>query len=258
MAGQGISVIIPAHNGARFYADAIASVRAQNRRDLDIVVIDDGSTDSLPEVIQNSGVQVRYLAQMQKGPAAARNAGLRSTSCDLVAFLDVDDIWAAGHLDRLVAVLGEDPEAGLAQGLVRQFIVLPDGRRMLSGAYRMPYLGSCVFRRSVFLRCGFFNEAMQMGEDYDLLFRCWEKDVPKQTVEDVSLLYRRHQGNMTRGKNPAANVAVVRSRIQRIRSGAINPSVPRRFVFDRYMGDVRNFADTQMEMPGQWNLSSAS
>ena len=99
---------------------------------------------------------------------------------------------------------------------------------------------------------------MQMGEDYDFMFRCWENDVPKRDVDEVSLFYRRHEGNMTRGKNRRANLAVLLHRIQRIRSGAIDPAVPRRFVFEAYIGDIRDFWKTQVEMPGQWNLLSAS
>jgi glycosyltransferase involved in cell wall biosynthesis len=250
-----VSVIVPAYNGASFYESAVGSIVLQNFADVEIIVVDDGSTDGLNEIVRPV---VRYLRQERKGPASARNTGLRAASGDWIAFLDIDDLWAAGHLARLGAALVEDRDAGIAQGLVRQFVLLPDGGRLLSGAYRMPYLGSCLFRRQVFQQCGEFDEDMTMGEDYDLMFRCWEHDVVKRDVDEVSLLYRRHDGNMTRGKNQAANLAVLQRRMQRIRSGAIDPAAPRRFVFQNYIGKIRDFAETQVEMPGQWNLSSAS
>jgi glycosyltransferase involved in cell wall biosynthesis len=253
-----VSVIVPAYNGARFYESAMGSILLQNCPELETIVVDDGSTDGLDEIVRQGAADVRYLRQERKGPAAARNTGLRAASADLIAFLDIDDLWTAGHLARLCEALAQDPEAGIAHGLVRQFVLLPDGGRMLSGAYRMPYLGSCLFRRQVFEQCGGFDEDMAMGEDYDLMCRCWEHDVPKCDVDEVSLLYRRHEGNMTRGKNQAANLAVLQRRLQRIRSGAIDPAAPRRFIFQAYIGEIRNFAESHVEMPGQWNLSSAS
>lgn len=255
---ERVSVIVPAHNGARFYRNALDSILLQHWEDLEIVVVDDGSADGLAEAVQGSPIPLRYVRQERQGPAAARNAGLRAASAELIAFLDIDDIWTAGHVSGLSRALEEDPDAGFAQSLMRQFVILPDGSRMLSGTYRMPYLGACLFRRRVFEQCGGFNEKMQMGEDYDFIFRCWEQDVPKRTVDQVSFLYRRHPGNMTRGQNRAANLAVLLRRIERIRSGVLNPWAPRRFAFDQYIGDVRDFMDTRVEMPGQWNLSSAS
>ena len=257
MPSPKVSVIVPAHNGAAFYQSAMNSMLLQNWPELEAIVVDDGSHDDLAGVVRDGALPVRYLHQAQQGPAAARNLGLREASADLIAFLDIDDLWTAGHLSRLCGALQADPEAAFAQGLVRQFVVLPDGGRLLSGAYRMPYLGACLFRRSLFRQCGEFDEKMPMGEDYDLIFRCWEQDILKRDVDEVSLLYRRHEGNMTRGKNHAANLAVLLRRIQRIRSGATDPAAIRRFVFNTYVGDVSNFAETQVEMPGQWTLSSA-
>lgn len=253
-----ITVIVPAYNGAGFYESAMQSILLQNWHDLEIIVVDDGSTDNLAEKIGDRPANFRYLRQAQRGPAAARNLGLRAASADLIAFLDIDDVWTVGHLSRLCEALNHDSQADFAQGLVKQFALLPNGGRMLSGNYRMPYLGSCLFRRSVFLQCDGFDETMQMGEDYDFIFRCWENDIPKRNVEEVSLLYRRHKGNMTAGKNRRANLAVLLRRIERIRSGAIDPLVERRFVFEGYIGDICKFWETQVEMPGQWNLLSAS
>ena len=245
----GVSVIVPVHNGAAFYDSALDSILAQQWPRLEIIVIDDGSTDALTERIRGRAYPVHYLRQERQGPAAARNFGLREAAYGLLAFLDIDDLWTEGHLERLHAALREDPEAGLAQGLMRQFVALPDGRRMISGAYRMPYAGSCLFHRSVFERCGAFDAAMKMGEDYDLMFRCWENDISKRCVDQVSLLYRRHPGNMTRGRNQQANLEVLLRRIHRIRAGAIDPGTPRRFPFDTYFGDIRNFSDGQVEEP---------
>ena len=124
---------------------------------------------------------------------------------------------------------------------MQQFIQQDAERTLASGPYRMPYLGSCLFRRDTLTRLSGFDEHMRMGEDYDLILRCWERDVPRLCVGEVSLLYRRHPGNMTRGKNNAANLEVLRRRIQRIRSGVFDPAQPRLFPFDSYVGDLSRF-----------------
>ena len=72
MPGESVSVIIPAHNGARFYLNVINSILLQNWRDLEVIVVDDGSTDGLEKTIRSTPVPVRYLRQEQRGPAAAR------------------------------------------------------------------------------------------------------------------------------------------------------------------------------------------
>lgn len=240
-------MVVPVYNGADFYDAALDSILLQGWPDLEIILVDDGSTDALAERVRERNVPVLLLRQEQKGPSAARNAGLRAASSGLIAFLDIDDLWTEGHLQRLCSALQEHPEAGIAQGLIRQFVLLPDGRRMLSGPYRMPYLGSCLFRRSIWERCGPFDETLKMGEDYDLMFRCWENDIAKQCVDQVSLLYRRHPQNMTRGKNREANLAVLLGRMRRIRAGVVDVNAPRRFPLGSYIGDVRNFDETEFQ-----------
>ena len=126
-----------------------------------------------------------------------------------------------------------NPEAGIAQGRMRQLC----GDR-ISGPYRMPYIGSCVFRREVLEVCGGFDETMTLGEDHDLIYRCWEKDIVKVHVDEVSLIYRRHAGNTSRGNNLRSHLMVLKRRVDRIRAGLVDPSQKRRFPFQEYMGDT--------------------
>ena len=108
----------------------------------------------------------------------------------------------------------------------------------ISSPYRMPYIGSCLFRREVFRICGLFDETLLLGEDHDLIYRCWEKDVIKIHVDEVSLIYRRHAGNTSRGRNVQSHLMVLKRRADRIRSGELRPSETRRFPFREYIGDV--------------------
>jgi glycosyltransferase involved in cell wall biosynthesis len=234
-----ISITIPAHNGAEFLDSALASIDAQQFADREVLLVDDGSSDEL-----KPPASVRYFRQPRRGPSAARNRGIRESRGEFLAFLDIDDMWACGHLSRLHAALIAHPEAGIAQGRMRQLC----GDR-ISGAYRMPYIGSCVFRREVFGVCGGFDETMTLGEDYDLMFRCWEKDIVKVHVDEVSLIYRRHAGNTSRGNNTRSHVMVLRQRVERIRAGLVDPSQKRRVQFQEYIGDT--------EGASQWTAWSA-
>lgn len=237
-----ISVVVPVYNGVNFVDEALASIGGQQHADLEVVLVDDGSTDGLPELAARLPAQVRYLRQDNRGPAAARNLGIRSARAGVIAFLDVDDRWTPGHLERLEQALRKSPAAGIAQGRIQQVVVGPDGSEHLSGPYRMPYLGSCLFRRWVFDRCGYFDEQMRFGEDYDLMCRAWEQDIPKCLVEEVSLLYRRHGGNMTHANPGHGHVVVLKKRLERIRAGKADATGARRAVFQDYIGDIEEFA----------------
>ncbi len=172
-----ISVVIPVRNGESFVPSAMDSILAQGYRNLEVLLIDDGSTDGLANRLKHSPAFVRYIRQEQQGQAAARNRGIRHSQGDLIAFLDIDDLWTNRHLRTMVHALEENPEAGIAQGMMRQFWIAPGGRYYSTDPYRGPYLGSCLFRRTVFHQCGLFDERMPYGEDTDLFFRCWENDV---------------------------------------------------------------------------------
>lgn len=238
-ATPSVAVVMPVRNGMPFLEEALASVRAQNRC-LEVTVVDDGSTDGTAEYLRGLNGFCTHLCQLRgRGPAAARNAGIRASTSELVAFLDADDLWLPGALDALLAALDENPECGFAQGLTRNFLVDSKGERQyVTEPYRYLNLGACLYRRSVFDTVGLLAEDLSLCEDLDLLMRCWEKDVRKAEVSATILLYRRHLGNMTRGLSGAGfgTVKAYRRRIERIRSGEYNPAAPRHCPYDTYLG----------------------
>ena len=251
-----ISVVIPVRNGAPFVASAMASVLGQNYGNLEVLLVDDGSTDGLSGRLEHYREFVRYIRQEQRGQAAARNHGIRESAGSLVAFLDIDDLWTHSHLSSLRRSLDETPQAGIAQGAMRQFWAAPGGKYKRSAPYRMPYLGSCLFRREVFRECGLFAESMPYGEDYDFIFRCWENDIIKVNVATLSLLYRRHPNNLSSGRNQAAHLLVLKRRIERIRAGVTNPVVARRQVFQDYIGDLGALSEASLEEVNECDLLS--
>src|SRR5437667_12630279 len=108
-----VSVVIPCYNGERYLAEAIESVLAQRYEPLEIIVVDDGSTDRSAEVARHFGDAVQYVCQPHAGAAAARNRGVGLATGDLIAFLDADDVWTEGRLARQVQVLEADPSVGM-------------------------------------------------------------------------------------------------------------------------------------------------
>jgi glycosyltransferase involved in cell wall biosynthesis len=107
------SVVIPTFNRGRVVADAIDSALAQTHRELEVIVVDDGSTDDTAErVARVRDDRVRYVRRQHAGVAAARNAGIAAATGDLVAFLDSDDVWKPDKLKVEIAALERHPAAG--------------------------------------------------------------------------------------------------------------------------------------------------
>lgn len=203
MAAPLVSVLVPVRNGAAFLAEALASITAQQHAPLEIIVIDDGSTDASPEIAtQTTGV--RCVRQPPGGVAAARNRGLAEARGEIIAFLDADDLWPAGRLARQLAAFAAAPELAIVQGRIQCL------RRAAGGAFA-PYLepcfyfnlGAALFRRGVFERVGIFDPALAFCEDADWFLRARELAVPCVQQPEIALFYRRHGANMTAGKSVA-------------------------------------------------------
>ena len=111
-----VSVVIPVYNGSHFLREAVDSILSQNYSPLEIIVVDDGSTDDLKGVIHGLNVDVRLLGQQNLGPAAARNLGIRNAAGELFAFLDPDDLWPRDMLTNLATRLVERPELDIVHG----------------------------------------------------------------------------------------------------------------------------------------------
>lgn len=208
-----VSVVIPVHNGARFLADAVNSVLAQEYAELEIIVVDDGSTDDLQQALARLPVDVACLHQPQQGPAAARNGGIKAARGEFIAFLDVDDLWPLGALDKLVRTAideGCDVVAGWAQMALYDestTVTTPFGNPEASFPY---YIGAGLYRRSVFSAVGVFDPQMRYGEDTDWFARLHESGRKLHRLPLATLVVRRHGENMTRGKD-LVELGVVRA-----------------------------------------------
>src|SRR6185503_3119864 len=154
-----VSVVIPVFNGERFLREAVESVLAQNYSPVEIIVVDDGSTDRTPNVARSLPETVRYLHQTNHGPAAARNRGIEQAQGSLIAFADADDLWPAGKLEVQLPYLIRDPKIDIVLGRIQQ-VLLSETQEIAEPAFSVN-LGSAVIRKSVFDRIGLFDETMR-------------------------------------------------------------------------------------------------
>jgi glycosyltransferase involved in cell wall biosynthesis len=196
-----LSVIIPACNAARFLPEAVASVRAQGYSPIEVLIVDDGSTDNTAEVAGTFGEGVRCIRQANAA-AAARNRGLTEARGELVAFLDADDLWPADKLRSQALRLAADPALDVVLGRV-QYQHQP-GVEKTDIRYEGPddtlvnvHLGSGLYRRSVFDKVGVFDEKLRFSEDHDWFLRAREAGARITILEQVTLYYRLHGKNMT-------------------------------------------------------------
>lgn len=193
--GPLVSVVISVFNGERFLRDAVESVLDQKYSPIEIIVVDDGSTDGTAAVARS--LPVRYLFQTNQGPAAARNRGIDHAQGSLIAFADADDLWPAGKLELQLPYLIKEPQIDIVLGRIQQVTV--DGPTQDTGF--SVNLGSAIVRKSVFERIGLFDETMRYSEDVDWFMRARESGAAIVTIDAVTLFYRQHEQNMTRGKS---------------------------------------------------------
>ena len=155
-----VALIVPCCNDAEHLDEALDSALGQTFHDIDVVVVDDGSTDGSREVVERCVPQVRLIRQSNRGPSSARSAGIRGSDSDYVAFLDADDLIDPRTVELQVGLLNEQSEVGIVhtdmkrfdgQGWVEDFVVAPD--RVAQGTcWRALFLGDTLCGASVMTR----------------------------------------------------------------------------------------------------------
>jgi glycosyltransferase involved in cell wall biosynthesis len=185
-------------NGERFLGEAIASAQAQTHAPLELVVVDDGSTDHSAETAERLGARV--LRFPRRGVSAARNAGIAAARGDLIALLDADDRWPVHRLAAQVERLMLRPELGFVIGRARLFLDPGSPRpewftdELALGESPLA-LATILARRELFDRIGGFDESIDICEDLDWLVRATEAQIPSEVLDDVVLEYRVHDAN---------------------------------------------------------------
>jgi len=221
-----VSAIIPVYNGECFIEDAVNNVLAQKYPALEIIIVDDGSTDSTEEIASKLPADIRYFKQKNGGPASARNRGVRDASGEFIVFLDVDDLWPENNLNILVDKMLQEPDMKVITGyaqIMRKNTVTGeydlDGNPMESFKN---YIGAAIYRKSVFGKVGLFDPTLKFGEDTDWFTRANEAKVNIRRLEEITLFVRRHDKNMTKGKDlvELGVLRVYKKSLDRIRAQA--------------------------------------
>lgn len=178
-----VSVVIPTFNRWPMVGEAVASVLAQTYGDLELIVVDDGSTDDTGRELAKFGDRLRYFATENRGAAAARNFGVRQARGRYVAFLDSDDLWRPSKLQAQVSYMEEHPEIKVCQ---TEEIWIRNGVRVNPKAVHRKPSGNIFLRslelclvspsavlltRELFKELGGFDESFPVCEDYDLWLR---------------------------------------------------------------------------------------
>ena len=139
-----VSVVVPTYNRAELIQEAIESVLRQTTPVHEIIVVDDGSTDSTCELVRSYGDRVVLLRHDRRGPAAARNRGLARATGDWIAFLDSDDVWTPTKLEKQLQYLDRHPECGFVHTGYYEFgdheRVVPAPSPFVSGDHRVEHL----------------------------------------------------------------------------------------------------------------------
>lgn len=209
-----VSVVIPAYNYAHYLPAAIASALAQTYPALEVLVIDDGSTDGAREVVERiSDTRVRYIRQENAGLSAARNTGVKEARHAFVAFLDADDCWEPELLARAMAQFAALPAdyGAVAAGSRKMG---PDSTLLPDKPYRLrddgeltardfclknaPLSSSVVLRKAVFEQCGNFDVLLRSSEDRDFWLRLTSGGWRFWFIEQPLARIRRHPANMSK------------------------------------------------------------
>ena len=245
-----ISVVIPCYKDDRFLAQAIRSVLEQTHRDVDLIVIDDGSPEPLPR-IDSGDPRVTWVRTVNCGLGAARNAGIARSEGDFVAFLDADDFWEADKLEKQVVRLTETPAAVAcytrcvdAEGFFA-FGPYPDpdlpaddlAVLLWHGQFFPP--SSVLVRTEVAKRVGGFREGLTNGEDLDFWFRILEHGEIVGVSEPLCW-YRQHEGQIT--SNPVRRVMgskqARRQIIERFSDRLIRGEIAADRLWDAYRSEI--------------------
>jgi glycosyltransferase involved in cell wall biosynthesis len=181
-----VSVVVPAFNAAWCVGKAVDSVLAQDFREFELIVVDDGSSDDTAQVLARYGDALRVVRQSNRGLSAARNTGIHQSRGEFVAFLDADDWWLPGKLGRQMALMRARPDVGFCSTAAR--VEDPEGRLLnlwnavrWQGSFLVHLFGSnadvagsgsaVVARRSLFGEVGGFDETLRSLEDIDMWMR---------------------------------------------------------------------------------------
>jgi glycosyltransferase involved in cell wall biosynthesis len=204
MIGARVSVIVPVRDGELYIEEAIDSILAQTRVPDQLIVVDDGSTDSTAERVEGYGDSIALLRREHGGVGVALNRGLDAADGALISFLDADDLWTPRKLELQCAAMDDDPALDMVFGHVEQFISeeLSDEERSRlrppAGHQAAKMKGTMLVRRAALDRVGPFPTQWKIVDFVDWYSRAQELGLREEMLGEVVLLRRLHRTNIGR------------------------------------------------------------
>jgi glycosyltransferase involved in cell wall biosynthesis len=198
-----ISVVIPIHNDALFIHDCISSVLTQSYSELELILVDDGSTDESNQIIRSiKDPRMQYQRIEHSGAAAARNAGIKIAQGELLAFLDADDLWAK---DKLSTQLSQYRLGALNFTYIREFI--DNGASTINLSTPTPGISpiTLLMSRKEFLKIGMFEEQLRVAEFIEWQDRARHHGMALHMLSNVLAFRRIHADNIGRATKPNAH-----------------------------------------------------
>ncbi len=208
-----ISVIIPTYNRKHTLSRSIGSVLSQTTKPLEIIVVDDGSTDGTRDWISAEYPTVKYIYQNNSGVSSARNNAIRNTRGEWIAFLDSDDEWLPNKLEQQINLIQDYPEYILCHS---NEIWIRNGRRVNQMKKHKKFGGevfekcldicrispsSALIKKSILEKIGYFDESLEVCEDYDLWLRLTAKHKILFIDEPLIVKYGGHLDQLSKVNN---------------------------------------------------------
>ncbi|MGC1309591.1 MAG: glycosyltransferase [Phormidesmis sp.] len=197
-----VSIIIPVYNCEKYLEEAINSALVQSYPRMEIIVVDDGSTDRTAKVAQKYGAQLQYIYQSNQGAGSAKNTGIERSNGEYLAFLDADDIWEKNKIELQMATLESNADLDIVFGHVRNFYTPGLSESIRKSVHCPPHpmpghIPSCALvRRASFFKVGFFNIDLPIAAFADWYARVVEQKLVMMTLPDVLTHRRIHDNNM--------------------------------------------------------------
>lgn len=212
-----VSVIIPTYNTGRFIGDAVNSVLAQTYPNIEIIVIDDGSTDNTAEILAQFGGKINVISKQNGGTASALNAGIQMASGEWIKWLSADDVLLPNAVQILIDAATSHPNGKNCifytpylyineLGEVINEFKEPENNHLSQTEQNNLLLdhfigngSSGIMHKSIFTRFGMFNEKIRPCEDYEMwLWLCLFHGIKLWRLPDILLKYRIHENQITR------------------------------------------------------------
>lgn len=204
MSAPRISAIVTAYRFERFIRTAIASIQAQTYPVDEIIVVDNQSDDTTPSILSALAAEDPRLVLLDvepRGPAYARNHGLRASRGAIIAMLDGDDAWPRGKIAAQIARMDAQPHVNMVSGPTAFVDAIDDATLAPPPGARIetvlqPNIGACLYRRALFETLGGFDESFFFADDLDLLLRIRDSSTPFAVLEAAMLYHRRYEGSL--------------------------------------------------------------